>query len=283
MHAHTCVLFALLSTCASVYAQTPTAADPPAADTKKDAPAVDPRIHTGARAGDDYEGKRLSFPVAIKAKLQFDKNQTICLPARTKLRGMSQLTKDGLLVRMREEEVLFKEKKPKEKPDGPPELLPDYMCQGQTAKRSDLRDAFHEPLVIDEDDVNSIPANISGLTYGVLVVPFKYHLTGSKEFKGSGSIGPYAGYKQESGSWGASLEYVGFLGLTSIAVERNVDGVQTTDNLSGVSFGGGVIGRIRDDFQVGLILGADRVGKSARYADNGKLWLAVSIGYAFSN
>ncbi|MEJ7806918.1 MAG: hypothetical protein WKG03_13480 [Telluria sp.] len=283
MHVRTHVLFALLLTSGSVFSQTSATTDAAAADSKKNTPAVDKRIHTGVRAAEDFEGKRLSFPVAMTAKLQYDRTKTICLPAQTKLRGMSRLTKDGLLVRIREEKAIYKDKKDQSIANGPQELLPDYMCQGTMVKRSELRDVYREPLVIDEVDVDAIPANISGLTYGVLVVPFKYHLTGTKEFKGSGSIGPYAGYKQESGNWGASLEYVGFLGLTSIAVERNIDGIRTTDNLSGVSFGGGVIGRIRDDFQVGLIIGADRVGKSARYADNGKLWLAVSIGYAFSN
>jgi hypothetical protein len=32
---------------------------------------------------------------------------------------------------------------------------------------------------------------------------------------------------------------------------------------------------------MGLVIGADRVSKSARYADNGKMWLAVSLGFDF--
>jgi hypothetical protein len=44
---------------------------------------------------------------------------------------------------------------------------------------------------------------------------------------------------------------------------------------------------VKDSFQLGLVLGWDRVGRSANFANNGKLWLAgwlaVSLGYAFSN
>jgi hypothetical protein len=257
-------LMGLLFSSSIVRAQTPNSAGNGDATVT----AVDSRIFAGARAGDDYEGKRLAFPVNIEATLLYDKTKSICLPPRTRLRGMSQLTAAGVLVRLRDE---------------PSAKDPDYWCRGKLIKQADLVAVYPETLIVSKVDVDAVPANISGLSYGVLVVPFKYHIRGSKEFKGSGSVGPYAGYKTESGNWAASVEFVGFLGLTNVAVERNIDGKPITDNVSGISYGGGMIGRITDKFQVGLLLGADRVGKSVNYVDNGKLWIAVSVGYAFSN
>lgn len=35
--------------------------------------------------------------------------------------------------------------------------------------------------------------------------------------------------------------------------------------------------------RVGVVIGADRVSKESKYPDNGKAWIAVTIGYAFSN
>lgn len=35
--------------------------------------------------------------------------------------------------------------------------------------------------------------------------------------------------------------------------------------------------------RVGVVIGADRVSKESMYPDNGKAWIAVTIGYAFSN
>ena len=72
---------------------------------------------------------------------------------------------------------------------------------------------------IDVDTMAAYPINRSGLSYGALMVPFKYHVTGSRRFQGSGSVGPYAGYKMESSKLGASLEILGFLGLSSVQVE----------------------------------------------------------------
>lgn len=114
-------------------------------------------------------------------------------------------------------------------------------------------------------------------------MPFKYHLSGSKDFKGAGTVGPYVGYKTQSSNWAAGVELIGFAGLSSVQSERTEDGKQVKESLAAFSYGFGAIGRIRDKFQVGVVLGQDRVGKSSVYADNGKWWLALSVGYAFAN
>lgn len=155
------------------------------------------------------------------------------------------------------------------------------LASGESAVALDQ--ARDKALQIDAPTLAAYPINRSGHSYGALMVPFKYHVTGSRRFQGSGSVGPYAGYKMESGKWGASLELVGFLGLSSVQVDRVQDGKPIKEDLSAFSYGVGAIGRIRENFQVGVVLGADRVSKESMYPDNGKAWIAVTIGYAFSN
>ena len=142
----------------------------------------------------------------------------------------------------------------------------------------------NDVVLVKQEDVNSTPPDRYGLTYGALLVPFKYHLNGSKSFTGSSSVGGYIGFRQDrSGNTGLALEYIGFLGAATVPVAQNVNGQSTTQNMSGVTYGVGILGTVKGSFHMGVVFGADRVNASAHYEDNGKPWLAVEIGYAFSN
>ena len=226
------------------------------------------------RPADDYIGERIAFPVDIEAQIH-GTTQKVCLPAHTKLRGLGKSDNNGLLVQLRKDFFSKWTTEPGNRQCAP------VLASGETAVALDQ--ARDKALQIDAPTLAAYPINRSGLSYGALMVPFKYHVTGSRRFQGSGSVGPYAGYKMESGNWGASLEIVGFLGLSSVQVDRVQDGKPIKEDLSAFSYGIGAIGRIRENFQVGLVLGADRVSKESMYPDNGKAWIAVTIGYAFSN
>jgi hypothetical protein len=237
-----------------------------------------------AKSKADFTGKRLSYHGEIVVEEYKVGGKKYCLPAGTKLRGQSPLTATGVLVIIRDDKKDLAGRK-----NAADFKADDYL--GWKCEREETGDVKNievfrlvgEYLVVPKKTVDELPENLSGLSYGVLAVPFKYHLRGSKEFNGGGAIGPYAGYMLESGSWGVSLEVVGFMGLSGVDVERTVDGKSVKETLKALSYGAGLIGRIRDNFQVGLILGADRVGKASKYENNGKPWLSVSIGYAFSN
>jgi hypothetical protein len=227
---------------------------------------------SAANSDKDYSGKRIKFPVQIIATVTDAPNgkNRVCIPAETGLRGMSALTASGILVTLRRPEGI----------DDKAAVTFSKKCKTELDVKLD--DAFEHPLIIAKTDVDALRADVNGLSYGLLFVPFKYHFSGSKDFKSSGSVGPYAGWKTESAGWASSLEVAGFLGLSSVAVEQNVDGKTTKNDLSALSFGVAFIGRIRQNFQVGLVIGADRVSASSKYVDNGKPWIAVSVGYSFS-
>ncbi len=137
-------------------------------------------------------------------------------------------------------------------------------------------------VAITQAQIDSLRPRRLGLTYGTLVVPYKYHVRGNKEFTGSASMGGYLGYRIQRTAIESQL--VVFLGATTIqAPTTGADGKVTTNNLAGVSYGVGWLGTIKNDFQLGIVVGADRAGRSANYVNQGKPWIAVSLGFDFSN
>lgn len=221
----------------------------------------------------DFSGVRLSYPVRVVALVD-GTNQSVCIPAGFELRGLGLLTSAGLPVKLRATKVS--------------EINQDSIAPCNNAKALNgtelvsLTSVIGQVLIIDEKITKVYTPRSNGLTYGGLVVPFKYYVNGSRDFKGAGSIGPYAGWKSYYPNLDAGIEFVGFAGLGVVKAENTVDGKTQSDNLAAFSFGLGAIGRIHDDFQIGLIIGQDKVGKSSQYKDDGKWWIALSVGYPFS-
>lgn len=238
-------------------------------------------------AVDNVSGIRLNYPVRLYLTI-VGTAEKVCVPAEFPLRGLGVENKK-VLVKLR----------PKTKDDFPQNESKQFVikngvgletkydsCDEDTVggiKVVPLYSVIGKPLEVAQSDSEKYFVNSNGLTYGALVVPFKYHLGGSKDFKGSGTVGPYVGYKTQSSNWAAGVEFIGFAGLGSVQSERTEDGKQVKESLAAFSYGFGAIGRIRDKFQIGVVLGQDRVGKSSVYADNGKWWMALSVGYAFAN
>jgi hypothetical protein len=192
-----------------------------------------------------------------------------CAPAFTTFRGIGSLLVDS-----------------KEQPAFIVTAVPSPTADGKKDRCADAsaRLAVDDIVVIPYPEITSTPPDRYGLTYGTLLVPFKYHLRGDKDFTGGTSLGGYVGFRQDkSGLTGLAAQYVVFLGAASVAVPQTVGGNTVTQNMAGVSYGVGILGTVKDNFHLGVVLGADRVNASAGYKDNGKAWLAVSLGFAFSN
>ncbi|RSZ59865.1 hypothetical protein HF313_14145 [Massilia atriviolacea] len=256
--------------------ETPAPAD---VQTKKTEPAKNSppvKTYSVVQSDQNLAGTRLSYPVRVYAKIN-ETNKTVCIPAGFPLRGLGLVTDQGAPVKLR---ALNQERFDK---DAALYKLcdDDELKDGETM--TPLKDAIGAPLIIEQRTNAMYTATSNGLTYGALFVPFKYQLGGSKDFKGAVSVGPYAGYKLESANWAAGLEMVGFAGLGMVKGERIKDGKPITEEIAAFSYGGALIGRIKRDIQIGLVLGQDRASKSSQYKDQGKWWLALSIGFPFSN
>lgn len=121
-----------------------------------------------------------------------------------------------------------------------------------------------------------------GWEYGALVVPFKMQLGGKHSFTGSASVGAYLGYSFPLWDTGLSVSPVAFAGASNISVPINNGKRDTSQTMAGLSYGLGLITRVKDGFQVGLVFGKDHVDSAQRYQYNDKTWISFEIGYSFA-
>lgn len=139
-------------------------------------------------------------------------------------------------------------------------------------------------VALSVNEIVSIPPSRYGVTYGTLLIPFKYQIQGDKSFYGGSTLGGYVGYRQDrTFITGMSAQYILFVGGTSVPVVQSVDGRDVEQQLIGVSYGIGLLARVKQNFQIGFVVGADKVSQASNYVNNGKLWVAVSLGFSFSN
>lgn len=139
-------------------------------------------------------------------------------------------------------------------------------------------------VVVQQSLILATPPDRYGLTFGTLIVPYKMQLKGDRGTSGGASVGGYLGFRQDrSGITGLALQYVFFAGGASISVVQNVDGQPVTQDVTGLTYGVALLGTVKDTFQLGVVIGADRVNRNVKYANNNKPWIALSLGFDFSN
>jgi hypothetical protein len=134
----------------------------------------------------------------------------------------------------------------------------------------------------------ALPANVlslmhrrAGWSFGTLAVPYKYQLRGDRSLSGGATLGGYVGRRFMA--TGLSNQLIVFAGLTKVDIPKVKDDEATTEQVAGLSYGVGMLSSIKDSFQLGLVVGADRVSKSAGYVNNGKPWVSLSLGFDFFN
>lgn len=217
-----------------------------------------------------------------------DKEVPICIPHDTYLRGVGQTSNN---------EPLFVADCD----------WPQFFCSWPLCKTKDFKECglitghagntipAGSPIKLSQTELgpNRTPPNRYGFTYGGLVVPFKFELTGKKEFKGSASVAPYMGYRLGFESSGIELAFpVVFAGVSNVSGTNTTTTAATattpassstsTSDLAAFSYGTGVIGILKQTFQFGAVLGFDHAGSGQGFQYNDKPWLAVEIGYQFS-
>lgn len=123
----------------------------------------------------------------------------------------------------------------------------------------------------------------SGVTFGALVIPFKFRLGGDKAITSSSTIAPYLGFTSRYLQFfGLTLNPVATAGVAFVPVANPATG--TTETRSAFSLGGGLVLRSskNDQFSAGLIIGKDVLSKSDRALDPNvsKAWLSFYLGVA---
>lgn len=255
----------------------PSAVPPPAP------PAVG-KLELAAPPSDksNYFGDKIRFRTAIFVKkynltVQPFTDEDGCAPEGTEFVGIGSIKLNGEPVPLFRVEAI--------EDSGP--LLPAKRAQGaELNKCSDPAKMVKAGDVVTfaKDAVTSLPPGRFGLTYGTLLVPYKYRFTTDKDFSGNASLGGYFGYRQDDARIGFGIQAVVFIGAANVEVATaNSDGSVTTQNLTGISYGVAYLFNVKDSFRMGIVLGRDRVNKSANWKYNGRSWVAASVGYAFSN
>lgn len=151
-------------------------------------------------------------------------------------------------------------------------------------------------LHIRLSDFNDVPPNRYGVTFGGLVVPFKFQLTGKQDFKASASAAPYMGYRLGFTGSGVELAPVVFAGIGVVSATKTKEKTSTTDGedgtttktekttteLASFSYGFGLIGTLKRSFHFGGLIGFDHTGSGKGYKYNDKPWFAVELGASFN-
>lgn len=122
----------------------------------------------------------------------------------------------------------------------------------------------------------------SGVTFGALVVPFKYRL-GAKELVSSSAIAPYVGFRT---AWmqGFGMTFTPILAAGLSLVPVTDAGTSTTTTKSAYTLAAGLrlTSSKSENFSAGLILGRDFLNKVDKVGDKNadKPWVSFYLGYA---
>ncbi|WP_290873414.1 hypothetical protein [Aquabacterium sp.] len=125
----------------------------------------------------------------------------------------------------------------------------------------------------------------SGFVHGVLFVPFKRRFS-DRVLSGEGNLGYFVGY--EVTEWrGWSLIPIASMGISLVNVDDNnadTSAAQRSDTGVRAAFTKsiGLVLKSFDSFQIGFILGHDRIGGDTTWKYENKPWMSVSIGFPFT-
>lgn len=217
---------------------------------------------------DNYISDKIRFSYPLPAmKIDFANSgsvENVCVPRKSKMRGVGKRVIDGKNHTIFIAYKIF-------------EGSVDNGCEGSVklVKRNDV-------LAFENEFLGATHHERFGWTFGSLMVPYKYHVSGDKGFSGGATLGGYLGYRfDRTVVTGFETQLVGFAGAAAVPVVTNVDGVSSTETLAGASYGLGVLVEVKGTFQMGLVFGKDRVDDSSGYERNGKKWVAVALGFEF--
>jgi hypothetical protein len=120
----------------------------------------------------------------------------------------------------------------------------------------------------------------SGVMFGALVVPFKFHLGGSKRLSASPTIAPYIGFRGPA-PFGLTFAPVFSVGLGLVPVANTETGQTDTKSAFSTAVGVLLTSTKNDKFNAGILFGKDFVSKDDRGKDDtvNKVWFSLYAGY----
>jgi hypothetical protein len=126
-------------------------------------------------------------------------------------------------------------------------------------------------------------ATRSGWDFGTLIVPFKFQMSDKSLVTGSATLGGYVGYNIGLNMPGFRVSPVAFVGVSDISMPQSggSGSSSSTQTVAGISYGVGLMGTIKDSFNISLVFGADHAS-SNNYQYQDKPWVSFALGYSFT-
>lgn len=267
-----------LATAGACWAQAPVTAAAPAASSVAGDPPTSTVVQFAKPASDhdNYLGDRVKFKFDRRV-LRLDMTKRVaapegyetseaCVPKNTELKGRGAVR--GVDKSEKSMAVFLVKDTPAEEDAG--------RCdKSRLVKEGDL-------VLIDAGEIEEIPPHRSGLTYGTLMVPYKYQFRGDRSVSGGATLGGYLGYRWANSYFETKL--IAFAGASNVTAQlAGADGQVGPRNLTAISYGIGALGLVKNSFELGLVLGVDKTSRNSGYVNSNKPWLAVSLGFDFSN
>lgn len=137
------------------------------------------------------------------------------------------------------------------------------------------------PIAVSQKDAEA--AAREGLDFGTLVVPFKFQLSDQTAITSSATLGGYLGYRIPWRVAGLDFRLLAFGGVSEVPTsEADSSGKITSQTVAGLSYGAGLVTTVKDNFNVGLVIGFDHVNSVQDYKYQDKPWISLEIGYSFT-
>jgi len=218
-------------------------------------------------ASDDnrFDGDHLKFRTNAKGFMEStgSDTQVKCAPAGSKL-AIVQERADGKLV-VRFYEVATES----DDPEALKQCPPNQRVNTYTA------------YVIGKNELVNFDYRRTGVTFGGLVVPFKYRLGGDRGITASTTVAPYVGFRTGwFQTWSLSFTPVLSAGLGLVPVTDPSSGKTETKSAFSVA-AGFIMGSSKNEkFNSGILFGRDLLSKADRELDPNvnKWWLSFYVG-----
>jgi hypothetical protein len=134
------------------------------------------------------------------------------------------------------------------------------------------------PYKINAAHLQECAAKSRGWDYGLLVIPYKFHLN-DHTIAGESTVGGYAGWQLNTPGLAVSFVVSAGIGVVPLTTTDEKGAPRTEHAASFTASGGFVFTFSRTGrFQVGILAGSDFTGRGSQYKYDAEPWLAVSFG-----
>jgi hypothetical protein len=160
---------------------------------------------------------------------------------------------------------------------------PEVTKEALEACKPEERVNTHSSYQISRTALEGFGFRRTGVTFGGLVIPFKYRLGGDKGITSSSTVAPYVGFRTRYlQGYGVSFTPILSAGLGLVPVTDPTEGKTETKPAFSMAIGLVMTSSKNDQFNAGLVFGRDLLSKSDRTLDPNvdKPWLSFYLGVA---